>query len=62
MPEYINLDKAAEIASCSIYHIREAIKRGDLEAYRPARAYLVKPEDLDKWIKKSRVKKPVKAT
>ena len=24
--------------------------------------YLVKPEDLDKWIKKSRVKKPVKAT
>ena len=51
MPEYINIEKAAEIACCSIYHIREAIKRGDLEAFRPARAY------LDKWIKKSRVKK-----
>lgn len=57
MPEYINIEKAAEIACCSIYHIREAIKRGDLEAFRPARAYLIEPAALDKWIKKSCVKK-----
>lgn len=54
--EYLTCEQAAEIAKCSIYHIREAIKDGLLKAYRPAKGYIITREDLDEWVKKAEVK------
>jgi len=54
--EYLTCEQAAEIAKCSIYHIREAIKGGHLKAYRPAKGYIVARVDLDEWVKKTEVK------
>lgn len=54
--EYLTCEQAAEIARCSIFHIREAIKSGLLKAYRPAKGYLIAREDLDEWVKKAVVK------
>lgn len=57
MPEYVDVTKAAELACCSIYHIREAIKKGDLAAYKPGKNYVMTLEDVNNWILKSKVKK-----
>lgn len=54
---YYDCEEAAKVAHCSIFHIREAIKKGALKAYKPAKGYLITPEDLDKWIKADAVKK-----
>lgn len=56
MPNYLNCEQAAEIAQCSFYLVREAIKAGDLVAYKIGKGYIIDPEDLTKWIKSQRVK------
>lgn len=55
--EYLTTEQAAEIAHCSIFRIREAVKAGELAAYKPAKGYLFTRESLDKWIRVSAVKK-----
>ena len=56
MAEYMDCEQAARAAKCSIYTIREAIKSGELKAYRPSRGYLIDPADLDDWVRRSAVK------
>ena len=56
MAEFFDCEQAAAVAKCSIYRIREAIKRGELRAYCPARAYVIDPADLDSWVRSSAVK------
>ena len=56
MAEYLDCEQAAAAAKCSIYSIREAIKRGELKAYRPAGAYLIDAADLDSWVRSHAVK------
>ena len=51
MAEFMNCKQAAAAAKCSIYTIREAIKRGELKAYQPSRSYVIDPADLDKWVR-----------
>lgn len=56
MPEFMNCEQAAAVAKCSIYKIRDAIKQGDLKAYRPGKVYVIDPTDLDSWVRRSAVK------
>ena len=56
MAEFMNCKQAAAAAKCSIYTIREAIKRGELKAYQPCRGYVIDPADLDNWVRRYAVK------
>ena len=56
MAEFMNCEQAATAAKCSIYKIREAIKHGDLRAFRPGKVYVIDPADLDSWVRSSAVK------
>lgn len=56
MAEYMDCEQAAGAAKCSVYKIREAIKDGELKAYRPGKGYLIDPADLDEWVRKNAVK------
>lgn len=57
MPEYLDCAQAAEVARCSMFRIREAIKSGELNAYKPGKAYVIDAADLNTWIKRCKVKK-----
>ena len=54
--EYLTCEQVAEIAKCSIYHVREAVKTGKLKAYKPGKQYLFVREDVTAWIKSCAVK------
>ena len=56
MAEFMDCEQAAAAAKCSIYKIREAIKNGELKAYRPGKVYVIDPADLDSWVRSSAVK------
>lgn len=56
MAEFMDCEQAAAAAKCSIYKIRDAIKRGELKAYRPGKVYVIDPADLDSWVRSSAVK------
>ena len=56
MAEFMNCEQAAAATMCSIYKIREAIKQGELKAYRPGKVYVIDPADLDAWVRSSVVK------
>ena len=56
MAEFMNCEQAAAAAKCSIYKIRDAIKQGELKAYRPGKVYVIDPADLDSWVRRSAVK------
>ena len=55
MAEYMDCAQAANAAKCSVFKIREAIKDGELKAYRPGKGYLIDPADLDEWVRKNAV-------
>lgn len=61
MAEFMDCEQAAAAAKCSVYRIREAIKQGELKAYRPGKVYLIDPADLDGWVRSSTVKVRKKA-
>lgn len=48
--EYLSCEQVAEIAHCSIFHVREAVKSGRLRAYKPGKSYLFVREDVDAWV------------
>ena len=56
MADFMDCEQAASTAKCSIYKIREAIKNGDLKAYRPGKVYIIAPTDLENWIRNCAVK------
>ena len=56
MAEFMNCEQAAAAAKCSIYKIRDAIKNGELKAYRPGKVYVIDPADLDTWVRRNAVK------
>lgn len=56
LPSFLNCEQAAAAAHCSIYTIREAIKKGELKAYKPSHGYIVEPEELTRWVKTRKVK------
>ena len=56
MAEFLSCKQAAEASKCSIYRLREAIKSGELKAYRPGRSYVVAVDDLDRWVRGHKVK------
>lgn len=60
MPAYIDCKQAAEAAWCSIYKIREAIKKGELKAYRPGKVYMIDPAELDAWVRSNTIEKSKK--
>lgn len=61
MAEFMDCEQAAAAAKCSIFTIREAIKKGELRAYQPVRSYLIDPADLDSWVRSRMVKVQKKA-
>ena len=54
---YLTCEQVAEIAKCSIYCVREAIKAGKLKAFKPGKQYVVSPEGVEEWVKSCAVKK-----
>ena len=56
MAEFMDCEQAAAAAKCSVYKIRDAIKLGELKAYRPGKVYIIDPADLDAWVRSSAVK------
>ena len=56
MAEFMSCEQAAAAAKCSIYKIREAIKQGELKAYRPGTVYVIEPSELDRWVRSNVVK------
>ena len=56
MAEFLTCEQAAEAAKCSIYKLREAIKSGELKAYKPGKSYVIATDDLDKWVRSYKVK------
>lgn len=48
--EYMTCGEVAELAHCSIYHVRKAVKLGNLPAYKPSKALLFKRSEVDAWI------------
>lgn len=51
---YLNCKEAAEIAHCSVSHIRELIKSGDLRAFKQRKGYLISADDLKNYIESSK--------
>ena len=51
--EYLTTEQVAEITHCSVFHVREAVKHGELIAYKPAKGYLFTRSDVDAWVKNS---------
>lgn len=56
MAEFLSCEQAAAAAQCSVYKIREAIKRGEIKAYRPGKSFAVDAADLEKWVRSHAVK------
>lgn len=56
---FMNCEQVANMAQCSVFRVREAVKRGELTAYKPARSYLFTESAVTKWIE-SCVVKPAK--
>lgn len=54
-PNYLKLADVAEATGCSIRHIQEEIKRGNIRAYKPGKCLLFDPVDVEKWIKRKAV-------
>lgn len=50
--EYLTTEQVAQMTHCSIFHVREAVKKGELPAYQPAKGYLFLREDVDSWVKR----------
>lgn len=48
--DYLTCEQVADIAKCSIYHVREAVKDGLLKAYKPGKSYVIARDDAAKWI------------
>lgn len=55
--EYLTSEQVAEIAHCSVFRVREAVKRGELPAYRPGKSYMFIREDVDAWVRGTAVHK-----
>jgi hypothetical protein len=53
--KYITLAQASEIYQMSESALRRRIDEGVLPAYKPSRAILVDPRELELFIKKTRV-------
>ena len=51
--EYLTTEQVAELTHCSVFHVREAVKHGELVAYKPAKCYLFTRSDVDAWVKNS---------
>lgn len=56
MADFMDCKQAAAAAKCSIYKIREAIKHGEIKAYKPGKNYAIDPADLEKWVRSHAVK------
>lgn len=51
----LTAEEAAELARCTPTTIRRKCATGEIEAYKPAGAWVIPEENLGKWIKESKV-------
>lgn len=56
MPSFLTTEDAAKAAHCSVFLIRAEINAGHLKAYKPAKTWLIEPEELSRWVKTRKVK------
>ena len=57
--EWLTVARAAEVAGVSEWTIREAVRRGELEASRPRpRCVRIRRAELRRWVEKDRAAKP----
>ena len=54
---YFTCEQVAEIAKCSVYCVREAIKNGKIKAFKPGKQYVITQEGVEAWIKSCAVSK-----
>jgi len=50
--KFIKIEGVIEMSGCSKRHIMEEIKRKTLRAYKPGKALLFDPAEVEKWIKR----------
>lgn len=48
---YLTCEQVAELAKCSVYQVREAVKSGALKAFKPGKKFVFDSVDVDNWIK-----------
>ena len=53
--EYLTCEQVAELVHCSIFHVREAVKAERLKAYKPGKGYLFTREDVDAWVRSTKI-------
>lgn len=49
--EYLTTEQVAELTHCSIFRVREAVKNGELPAFRVTKSYLFTRQDVDAWVR-----------
>lgn len=55
IPETIKVAEAAERYCCCSRVIREAVKSGEIDAYKPGREILVDVRSGDEWFKSKKI-------
>lgn len=51
MTQYMDCEAVAVVLQCSVAQVQKMIREGKLKAYKPVKAYLIDPDDLDAFIK-----------
>ncbi len=59
--EYLRLGEIVTLTGLSQTHVRDEIRRGNLEAFRVGRAVLVPRDAVDRWIHGDTPTQPVAA-
>ena len=55
LPKLMTVDEVLAYAGCSLRHLDDEIKRGNLRAYKPGKERKFFPDEVIKWIKKKAV-------
>jgi len=59
--QYLRLTEIVRLTGLSQKFIRQAVQRGNLEAFRVGRAVLIPREAVDKWIHGDSPRQPIAA-
>lgn len=54
--KFITLEQASEIYQMSVAALRRRIDEGQLPAYKPGKSILLKPEEVDLFMQRKKIK------
>jgi excisionase family DNA binding protein len=56
LQEWLTVPEAAERIGCSVDYVRDLYRTGEIEAYKPAKAYRIPRQSVDDYIRSRPVK------